>query len=223
LLNHPSDVKLECVASSSYHHGDLVNALLNAADARLAKQGLAGLSLRQVAADVGVAPSAAYHHFADRDALVDALAVRALDRLALAVERRISRVPKADALGRLVALGRAYVTWARDEPAHFEIAFGPGRASPNVTSNRRPYGLLEDLLEDAIAQNLLPAAARPHAALVVWPAIHGLAALAAIGPLRKSSEREILRRTDELTLTVLAGLRARAGDASRRVSDGRSP
>ncbi len=194
--------------AKEYHHGNLAQALLDAADALLEDRGAAEISLRQVATSVGVAPSAAYHHFADRNALLDALAARALDRLAAAVQRRVARVPVADVPGRVVALGRGYVSWAREEPHRFAVAFAQGDR-PDTPANLRPYVILTELLDEAVTRGVMPARSRPNAEHLVWPALHGLAVLGSSGPLQDRSERELLALCDELVLTLLAGLRAR--------------
>ena len=190
----------------SYHHGDLANALLDAADALLLDHSCAELTLRQVAAAVGVAPSAAYHHFADRNALLDALAD--------ALEERLARIPKADAQRRLVALGRAYVAWARHQPHRFEAAFGSQQGRPDVPANLRPFKLLGSLLDEAVIRKMLSPDGRQNAELILWPALHGLAVLASSGPLLEKSEREVAALCDDLVLTILAGLKARAQRAS---------
>jgi AcrR family transcriptional regulator len=201
------------VRTKSYHHGNLPNALLDAADALLLEHSPAELTLRQVAAAVGVAPSAAYHHFADRNALLDTLAARALDALADALDERLARIPKADVQGRLLALGRAYVAWARHQPHRFEAAFGSQQRRPDVPANLRPFKLLGSLLDEAVLQNILPPDARRHAELILWPALHGLAVLASSGPLLQKKEREVAALCDDLVLTMLAGLAARGHGA----------
>jgi len=203
------------VRPNRYHHGDLANALLDAADSLLAAQSPAALTLRQVAAAVGVAPSAVYHHFADRNALLDALAHRALDALADAIEARLGRIPRADAKRRLVALGRAYVGWARHQPHRFEAAFGSQLGRPDVPANLRPLELLGNVLDEAVLREVLAPDARRQAELIVWPALHGLAALASTGPLLEKTEREISALCDKLLLTILAGLEARGSRLSR--------
>jgi AcrR family transcriptional regulator len=201
------------VRTKSYHHGNLANALLDAADALLRDHSFAELTLRQVAAAVGVAPSAAYHHFADRNALLDALAARALEALADALDERLARIPKADAQRRLVALGRVYVAWARHQPHRFEAAFGSQQRRPDVPANLRPFKLLGSLLDEAVIRETLPSDARRHGELILWPALHGLAVLASSGPLLEKSEREVAALCDDLVLTILAGLKARTHPA----------
>jgi hypothetical protein len=70
--------------------------------------------------------------------------------------------------------------------------------------------LLGSLLDEAVIREALPPDARRHAELILWPALHGLAVLASSGPLLEKSEREVAALCDDLVLTILAGLKARA-------------
>jgi hypothetical protein len=78
--------KRQAMRNASYHHGDLRDALVRAARTILEKQGLAALSLRGVARVVGVSPAAPYHHFPDKQALLDAVAAQGFDALTAAME-----------------------------------------------------------------------------------------------------------------------------------------
>jgi AcrR family transcriptional regulator len=196
------------MVAGRYHHGDLANALLDATATVIADEGIARLSLRAVARRVGVSPSAAYHHFPDRAALLDALAVRELDALADLVERAIATEPGLTATDRIVKLACAYVRWARADPERFELVFGGARAHPGSQTNPRPYALLEALLDDAVARQELSPASRSGAGELLWPAMHGVAVLTSAGPLRGRSQASILSRTERLMRTILAGLRA---------------
>src|SRR5690242_10881955 len=112
-------------ADRPYHHGDLRTALLDTAEALIRERGVDGWSLREVSVRVGVSPSAAYHHFVSRDALVRALSQRLLaqlgERLSDAVERA-----QGDGADGLVAFGRGYVRWALEDPAVPRLAFRAG-------------------------------------------------------------------------------------------------
>src|SRR5512142_1408312 len=107
----------EATRKGRYHHGDLRNALVAAALKLVAKQGVEGFSLREAARAVGVSPAAAYRHFADRSALLRALAHEGLARLALELEDAVASAPGAPgsparAAAELAALGAAYVEFA---------------------------------------------------------------------------------------------------------------
>ena len=107
-------------AKRAYHHGDLRAALLEAAASEIERHGFETLSLRQLAASIGVSRSAPYRHFADRDALLAALATRGFGEL---LERyndgRRARTPAA----RLRACGRAYLELAANRPQLFRLMF----------------------------------------------------------------------------------------------------
>jgi len=107
------------MADKDYHHGNLRPALLEAAAGEIAAHGLAAMSLRKVAARVGVTHPAASHHFGDKTGLLTALAAEGHRTLAEAL--RAERV----AGGSLLDLGAAYVRFAHDHRPLFEVMFRP--------------------------------------------------------------------------------------------------
>src|SRR6266581_840610 len=107
-----------------YHHGYLRRALLDAALHVLTEQGLAGLTLRAVARRAGVSEAAPYHHFASKAALVEALVVETLQQLAQALQEAV-QASTGTPLDRLVATGVAYVRFALDHRASFQILYRP--------------------------------------------------------------------------------------------------
>src|SRR5271154_1132897 len=108
--------------TASYHHGDLRDALVRAGRTILEEDGLAVLSLRRVARTAGVSPAAPYHHFADKQALLDAVATQGFDALTSAMETRMAKETDPDA--RLDASGVGYVVFAVENPALFRLMFG---------------------------------------------------------------------------------------------------
>jgi AcrR family transcriptional regulator len=178
-----------------YHHGDLRNALLETALRLVSARGPEGFSLREAAREVGVSPGAAYRHFADKAALLTALAVDGHVRLADAMEREISRVrgaagSKARAVARFVALGAAYVDFGLAHPAHFQVMFGPcmdAEVKPcSPLTGRGPFDILVDALDGLVAAGAVSAAGRAGAEITVWSAVHGLATLQVDGALTLS-------------------------------------
>lgn len=105
-----------------YHHGDLRNALIEAGLAALEQSDTAELSLRAVARDVGVSANAAYRHFADKDALLSALATEGFRRFA--ARQTEAAVAHSDPVAARTASGRAYIRFAQDHPALFRLMFG---------------------------------------------------------------------------------------------------
>jgi AcrR family transcriptional regulator len=180
----------------AYHHGDLRDALLDAAETLIRERGVAGWSLREASVRVGVSPSAAYHHFSSRDALVDALSDRVLARLGERMSRAASRV--RDPAQRVVALARTYVHWAVDDPAVSRLAFGA-----NSAPSAHPH--------DVLSVELARLGTRPGADFVIWAAIHGLAVLLADGLMRLDGGRAVDREVERVVRAVLTGL-AHEGD-----------
>jgi AcrR family transcriptional regulator len=195
------------MARRPYHHGDLRNALLDAAEALIRDRGSDGWSLREASARVGVSPSAAYHHFESRDALVRALADRVIARLG----KRLSDAAATEHGGQqqpLIAVGREYVRWAVEDPAVARMAFAAGRTEPATLISPHPYDVLAaefDRLADAGA---LPTPARPGAEFVFWAAMYGLAMLLADGLVRLDSPQAIDREAERVLSAVLTGLAA---------------
>jgi AcrR family transcriptional regulator len=127
-----------------YHHGDLKAALVDAAIDLIAERGVRNFSLAEASRRLGVTVAAPYRHFADRDELVAAVAVRAFGALGAAVA---AEVDDADpAARRLAAMAGAYVRFAGANPALFEVLFGSGIDKdrfPEVRQAAEPvYGAL---------------------------------------------------------------------------------
>lgn len=152
----------------AYHHGDLRKALLDAASALLAEVGVAAISLREVARRAGVSHNAPYRHFADRDAVLAALALEGFEVLV----RRIEALPVAD-LGRR---GECYVAYALEFPGHFALMFGPQldrAAHPELQQvARQLFAQLE-----ASVRALRPDESVQTASLAAWSLVHGLSQL----------------------------------------------
>ncbi len=104
---------------SSYHHGDLRAALIKAAAAEIERGGYENLSLRELAQSLGVSRAAPYRHFADRRALLAAVAADGFDRLTAIHRNAKGRTPHA----RLAAAGRGYLAFAAEQPQMFRLMF----------------------------------------------------------------------------------------------------
>jgi AcrR family transcriptional regulator len=104
-----------------YHHGDLKNALVEAAVALIEKDGIEAVSVREAAKRVGVSPGAPFRHFASRTALLTAVAEEAMARLSAAIEAALARAAGETALEQYRALGHAFLTWAFANPTHFQV------------------------------------------------------------------------------------------------------
>src|SRR3990167_5289972 len=107
---------------TTYHHGNLREALVAAGLELLESTSADSLSLREIARQAGVSANAVYRHFADKDALLMALATEGFRRLGAA--QLVARAESKDAVEVMLNAGRAYIHFARDNPALFRLMFG---------------------------------------------------------------------------------------------------
>lgn len=103
----------------NYHHGNLRQALIDAALGLAAEGGLEKVTMREAARRAGVSSGAPFRHFPDRTALMTAVAEEAMSRLRAAMAA--AAIDKIDPAAALRAMGQAYLGWARDNPTHFQI------------------------------------------------------------------------------------------------------
>jgi AcrR family transcriptional regulator len=190
-----SSVNADPPRRKPYHHGALHSALIEASIALAREGGPDRVVLREAARVAGVSHSAAYRHFADREALLVEVSQRARSELAAEMRRRVNRAK--DPLERLQAVGTAYVDFALTEPGLFRTAFISHPAATNPDARDRlavpetrspadsaePYEILGQVLDEAQAAGLLDAGRRPGAEIAAWSAVHGLANLLLDGPL----------------------------------------
>lgn len=161
-----------------YHHGALFESLVDAAGAALEADGLEALSLREVARRAGVSTAAPYHHFADKQALLVALAIDGFDELEAALTRATAKVKNPRA--RLQAVADGYLRFAKRRPARYQLMF-----SPLLASARRQGALFEasqralSVLRSAVLSGRQNADAVD--VLLAWALGHGVASLVELG------------------------------------------
>lgn len=205
-------------ARGSYRHGDLRRALLEAGLALAAEGGPDAVVLREATRRAGVAPNAAYRHFANRDALLDAVRAAAVAAVAQAMEDQMVHVPRQgsaveQARARVRAVGAGYLGFARAHQGLFRTAFG-GRfalaATPDPAKAGRtgldPFRHLGAALDALVAAGALPAERRPGAEFLAWSTVHGLALLLLDGPLRGLPPAQVEALGDRLLDMVERGL-----------------
>lgn len=170
------------------------------------------LALRELARRVGVSHAAAYRHFADRGALVDAVAERAMDALVARVHDRLAEVddtdPVARARRRLVQIGVGYVDFALTEPGLFRLLFTafPEPPEGKDPDGEDPYSMLNAALDELVAVGYLDPRDRPGADVTCWSAVHGFSVLNVEGPLRGMAEPERDAALTGLLLGIDRGL-----------------
>ncbi|WP_037853524.1 TetR/AcrR family transcriptional regulator [Streptomyces sp. NRRL S-340] len=169
-------------ASGTYHHGDLRAACLRAARELLEEDGSAGLSLRAVARRAGVSATAPYRHYADRDALVSAVAAQGYRELAghLAAAHPSPRTPD-----ELAAVAVAYVRFALDRPALFRVMFAEP-CDPNSEERVTATAAISEYVR-GIVRGAFPGADAEALSTTVWALVHGLAFLHLDGKLDTST------------------------------------
>ena len=164
-----------------YHHGNLKEALVRAALELIAEKGPAGFTFADAARFAGVSPAAPYRHYRDRDALLADVARRGFDEFAAALGKAWDD-GRPDVLAAFDRLGKAYLDFAKREPAYYSAMFEAGvsvDADPQLReAGDRAFGVLRGAAEKLVA--LMPAKGRPPALMValhIWSMAHGIASL----------------------------------------------
>lgn len=166
--------------SAGYHHGDLRTALVEAATDIVETEGVMALSLRGVARAAGVSQTAPYHHFADKEALLAAVAETGFRGLSQAMVSHIQGID--DAGDQLVALGHAYVSFATENPGRFRLMFGPHipdkTAYPDlVASGAKSYDMIKAAVQARRLELDTHQGTLEADTMAAWSIVHGLATL----------------------------------------------
>lgn len=174
------------MTKAAYHHGDLASALVGAALEEVRRVGAEKVSLRGVAASLGVSPSAAYHYFPDKDSLLSATGGAVFELFGHRMQEAFDSIAGDDryaAESRLNALAIAYLDFARDEPHLFRLAFGAYCVNPlrdklvDLSEAGLAGSLLVKTLDDLERLEVISHAARKHGEVLCWSAVHGMATL----------------------------------------------
>lgn len=180
-----------------YHHGDLRVAVLNRAVEVIGAQGPENLSLRSLAADLGVSHTAPRHHFGDLGGVLTAVATQGFELLA---ERLVAARQAGESF---LDAGVAYVEFAVAHPAHFRVMFAPSLLDgndPDLTQAKRAaFAELTDGVETLAATARVEDAAA--AVISGWAIVHGIAALALTGNLDEAELRPLVAEGDVIGIT----------------------
>jgi AcrR family transcriptional regulator len=187
---------------------DVERELLAAAEAVLVREGPGGLTVRAVAAEAGIAPMGVYNRLGGKDGLVDALLIRGFDRLRAAVESAMDAPSDEGMDARLISCGLGYRRFALDNPHFYAIMFED--AIPNEFDNKEvgehaaaAFYALVRAVEMSAAASVIAAPDPVEAAMQIWSAVHGAAALELRG-LVLSPDPEFTYRA--LLVTLIRGL-----------------
>ncbi|HUH00955.1 MAG TPA: TetR/AcrR family transcriptional regulator [Kofleriaceae bacterium] len=190
-----------------YHHGNLREALIRAAIAQAAEDGLETLTIRRVADRTGVTPGAAYHHFASKQHLLVAAAEVAFAELLSTMRMRQSDID--DPVEQLVALGRGYIEHCIAQPAHFRIMVGRHmreleHLSELAPSGRRCLDLLSETSERCSASigRAIPAV---QLARATWAQLVGVVSLIVEREIAADPTADDVRELVDTAMAILRG------------------
>jgi AcrR family transcriptional regulator len=182
-----------------YHHGDLSRSLLQEALRTIEKGGVAALTLRAVGEKLGVSRTALYRHFADKSALVAAVATEGFRTLRLKTQEAWD----THGGGRkgFEAMGEAYVRFAVDHPSHYRVMFGGHVRTATSDSDlaKEGAGAFQVLVDAIVSQQKQGRVRRDNPlalAQYIWANVHGIAMLAIDGQLKQPIE-DVIRFANE--------------------------
>jgi AcrR family transcriptional regulator len=212
-----ASLKTNAPPRQTFRHGDLHQALLNAGLALARTAGPNAVVLREATRRAGVAPNAAYRHYANQQALLRAVRHACLALVGSAFEAALLKLPDSGepqnmARASLRALGLAYLQFALDEPGWFRTAFCTpndlAEQTPEKQSEqgRTPYELLCSVMDNYVQAGLLPSQQRPGAEFMAWSAVHGLALFFIDGPLDKMPPQQMQQMGERLLSMIDKGM-----------------
>lgn len=197
-------------SAASYHHGDLRSALLREAAALIAEAGVEGVTMRSLSQRVGVSRTAPYRHFADKEALLVAVAADGFQ----ALRERLQAAQtggRSEALVQFEEMGAAYVAFATSHPAHYRLMYG----KEALQRDRHPelheaanaiYDELGALIQRYQEEGVIRSGPAGELAYVAWSTVHGLASLLVDGQMERPDDIDALARL--ATRVLLEGLHA---------------
>jgi AcrR family transcriptional regulator len=196
------------MAQRPYHHGNLRTALLEQAEKTVRERGAQALSLRELAREIGVSHGAPRRHFADRQALLDALAEAGFERLGAELRAAVDGAG-AEFTARLRAIAAAYVRFAIDDAALLELMFaGKHREETGLEAAAdRAFSVMLELILQGQAEGALEAGDPQRVGLVLFSTVQGIATLVGGGMLRAEQLDGVLEDAIDL---FLRGSRAAA-------------
>ncbi len=175
-------VKMKPLADASLEPSNLRHRILDVSEHLIDTEGLAALSMREVARRSGVTHQAPYHHFADKEAIFAELVTRGFVDLTARLAQANDQIATAGRLKATIASGMAYVGFAIDHPGLFRVMFRPelcnlSRFPIAKAAGEGAYVQLERLVAEVHGPGAVPSNA-----MVYWSQVHGLSCLIVDGP-----------------------------------------
>ncbi|MGC4082547.1 MAG: TetR/AcrR family transcriptional regulator [Vicinamibacterales bacterium] len=192
--------------ASRYHHGDLRRALLQEAVRTIARDGVDGLTLREVGSRLGVSRTALYRHFADKSALLAAVARDGFQRFS--DDLRHAWQAHGESREGFEMMGKAYVRFAVSNPSHYRVMFGDYRSlcerEPALEAEAAAsFQVLIDAIVTLQQAGLVRKDDPKALAQFIWAIVHGIAMLAINGQLGPGTGRHL----DDVVAFALQRLR----------------
>ncbi|HEX4141871.1 MAG TPA: TetR/AcrR family transcriptional regulator [Candidatus Methylacidiphilales bacterium] len=192
-----------------YHHGNLREALLRAAEAGLEARGAGSLSLRELARELGVSHTSPRRHFADKQALIDALAVSGFERLGASLTEAAAAKTRGFE-DRLTRLAVAFVDFALRHPALWVLMLDakhrPGAPAELLEASGAAFGHLHGIMREGQAAGRIIAGDTARLSLPLSAALLGLISISVKGKFKNLPLQELV---PELTSRILLGLKPR--------------
>ena len=187
---------------------DFRERLCEAAERLFAERGPDAVTMRQLAAELGVSPMTPYRYFEDKEDILAAVRASAFNRFADALETARHGTSGARARGH--AVGEAYVTFALEHPYAYKLMFDMNQPHVEkypelVAAGKRARATMTGYVDDALKEGVLTGDAE-QIGLMFWASVHGAVVLELAGMLPKGAARELHRKLDA---TLARGLRAK--------------
>ena len=189
------------MSATTYHHGDLKNALIRAGVEILASEGLGSLSLRKVAKQAGVSHAAPYAHFADKQALIAAISTEGFKELYTQIGS-VFEAHRSDPETLLIETAWAYVQFALNEHDLFKLMFSSALEKEKeyadfVKISQENFTQLVKIVEICQGTGYLKSGASDLVAVSIWSTVHGFTSLLLEGQishtvLEKASLKDLL-------------------------------
>lgn len=202
-------------SKTTYHHGDLRNSLIAAAEALLKQKGLTELSLREVAKAAGVSNAAPYRHFRDKNALIEALAEGGFLQLKAGCDGAQKKYP-AEPERQLVEAGMAYLFYAVEKPAIVHLMFGGVISLDDCGATLKQaadeaYGSLGQIVVNGQKAGIYQDADAADLTLTAWSTVYGLSLMVTGGLLhtRTKSRAQVKKLGESVAGILLAGFMKR--------------
>lgn len=196
----------------AYHHGDLRNTLIAAAERLLVRKGVTALSLREVAKAAGVSHAAPHRHFRDKTALIEALAEQGFHRLRKGNEKAQTRHP-ADPARQLVDAGMAYLFFAIEKPAIVQLMFGGVISLDDCSAELKratddAFESLVRIVRNGQEAGIYRQGETVDLTLTAWSSVYGLSLMITAGLLRERtrSQAQVKRLGETVAEILLSGM-----------------